>query len=687
MPSSFSKSHGTYAALAAGAVVVTYAGTHAYKSRIQRKHDDGIDLKNQTVEIDPVEHIRRCTFYKDIDIFSFYKTVLPNVQTLGDAFYNGYSVSKNGPCIAYIDPVNMTKEFQWISYSMALERIRLIGSHLWTEAKLTPMKSIVTIISSNRPEYSFVEHACYMYGFTVLALYTTYNSSTILSILEKTQTEVLVVDNLNRIESYKNELLEKNYLKEILIMDNVTSNEDTKIKNIPTILKSMQQSDVRSRPKVDPESIAAFILTSGTTGEPKLAMLSHTNFLATIKGNIDRRRRANIDGEPSHRHCSFLPMAHLYERSVLISYFLHGSQVVFCPIPEKLFEYYPIVKPTNISMVPRILNKVYDTIMTEVGKSKIKRFLISQALHNEQPTLFSRLIFRKVKKLFGGEVHAMLTGSAPITPEVLHFFRIALDIPIVEAYGQTESTAAGTSTHITDTSCGTVGSPVPSVEIKLIDVPNTNYRSNNNQGEICIRGPIVFKGYYGDEEKTRETIDKGGWLHTGDVGEWTSNGSLRIIDRVKHIFKLSQGEYIAPERLEDGYIRCRWVAQIFVDGISSESTVVAIVIPDEEYVRSKFRTTNPNISFEDLCKDEKLKEIILADLKQLAKEYKYQYYETVSNIHLHPELFLQENGLITSTFKTRRTIARQYFQHIIQSLYEVSDRITKPMNVEQQSKL
>jgi long-chain acyl-CoA synthetase len=223
-------------------------------------------------------------------------------------------------------------------------------------------------------------------------------------------------------------------------------------------------------------------------------MLSHTNILATIKSGVDRRERAKISTDPSHRHCSFLPLAHLYERAVLINNFLHGTQVAFCPIPEKLFEYYPIVKPTGACMVPRVLNKVYDTIMAEVGKSKIKRFLISQALHNEQPTLFSRLIFRKVRNLFGGEISIMVTGSAPITPEVLHFFRIALDIPIIEGYAQTESSLAGTSTHAIDTSCGTVGSPGLSIEIKLIDVPGTNYRSNNNQGEICIRGPSIFKG-------------------------------------------------------------------------------------------------------------------------------------------------------------------------------------------------
>lgn len=196
---------------------------------------------------------------------------------------------------------------------------------------------------------------------------------------------------------------------------------------------------------------------------------------------------------------------------------------------------------------------------------------------------------------------------------------------------------------------------------------------------------IFYTGYYGDEKKTRETIDEGGWLHTGDVGEWTKTGALRIIDRTKHIFKLTQGEYIAPERLEDIYLRSRWVGQIFVDGISTEATVVAIVIPDEEYVRQNFKATAT--SFEDICKDEKLKEIILNDLHRLAKQYKFKYYETVNNIHLHSELFSQENNLMTSTFKTRRTAARQYFQDIIQSLYNVGEKTTQPINTELQSKL
>ena len=259
---------GTYLLLGTGAVIAGYAGTNAYQSRIRKKYDDGIDIKNQTVEIDPVERIRRCSYYKDVDIYNFYQTFCPNVQTVGDVFYHGYETSKNGPCIGFVNDGNKAEPIYWISYGMALERIRKIGSHLWTNAKLTPMKSTVAILSLNRAEYSFVEHASYMYGFIVLALYTTYDSRTILSILKKTQTDVLVVDNLERIDEFKNELFQDTFLKEILVMDKVTdANVNSKVRDIPTVLETMTNSDVRSRPKVDPESIATYILTSGTTGK------------------------------------------------------------------------------------------------------------------------------------------------------------------------------------------------------------------------------------------------------------------------------------------------------------------------------------------------------------------------------------------------------------------------------------
>ncbi|CAF3691273.1 unnamed protein product [Rotaria sp. Silwood1] len=532
---------------------VSFKNAHASKTRIQRLYDDGIDLKQQSVEINALERIRRCTFYKDVDIWTFYKTLCPNVRTLGDVLEEGCVASKDGPCLGHLQSSGSVKSVEWLSYSM-----------------------------------------------------------------------------------------------------------------------TMKANDLCSRPTIDPHSIATFIMTSGTTGDPKIAMVSHDNLLATAKGNIMRLEQANIKQPLTLRHCSFLPMTHIYERFILLGAFLRGTQVVFCPTPEQLVNYFAIVKPTQVSVVPRVLNKVYDMVMAEVNKSKVKRFLVQQALDSEESWFLSRLVFRRVKKLFGGEVQAMITAASPITSDVMHFFRIALDIPIMEGYGQTESAGAGTSTHPVDISYGTVGSPLPTVEIKLIDVPGTNYRSEINQGEVCIRGPNIFKGYYSDETKTREIIDKDGWLHTGDVGEWTNNGALRIIDRTKHIFKLSNGKYIAPERLEDVYIRSRWVAQIFVDGVSSQSTVVAVVIPDEEYVRNNFESTG---TFVDVCNKNKLKQIILTDLIRLAKEYQLKPYETVSNIHIHHELFSQANELLTVTLKTRRANARKKFQTIINSLYH-EDQMT-----------
>jgi long-chain acyl-CoA synthetase len=233
-------------------------------------------------------------------------------------------------------------------------------------------------------------------------------------------------------------------------------------------------------------------------------MLSHDNLVTGMICVSDRDKRAGILSNSSDRHCSYLPMAHLYERAVLLAMLSHGCQMICCPTPDKLFEYYAFVKPTRMFMVPRILNKVYDKVMGEVDKSKVKRFLVKQALRNEKPSFLSRFIFRKVKQLFGGEVVAMLSASAPISRDVLHFFRIALDSPIHELFGQTESTGIGTSTHTIDMSSGTVGTPMCTVEIKLIDVPGTDYRSDNNQGEICIRGPSVFKGKFDFIERIYE---------------------------------------------------------------------------------------------------------------------------------------------------------------------------------------
>lgn len=234
---------------------------------MQHCFNDGLDLEQQSVIVDHVERIRRCSLHKNDDIWSFYKKNCPNVRTLGDALHEGYVVSNDGPCVGVLRSFNNTHELQWLSYSTVMKLSRYMGSYLWTKNQLIPNQSKVAIISSNRPEYLFVEQGCYMYGLIVVSLYTTYDREAIQNILLKTGAEILVLDNIERIRSFQDELLHNDQIKQIIVMDEMHNNDEyDKVQSMATILKSMDSKDVRERPEIDPESIATLLLTSGTTG-------------------------------------------------------------------------------------------------------------------------------------------------------------------------------------------------------------------------------------------------------------------------------------------------------------------------------------------------------------------------------------------------------------------------------------
>jgi long-chain acyl-CoA synthetase len=297
--------------------------------------------------------------------------------------------------------------------------------------------------------------------------------------------------------------------------------------------------------------------------------------------------------------------------------------------------------------------------------------------------LYDRLIFDKIKKGLGlDQVQIMVSGSAPISATVMTFYRCMLGIYVVEGYGQTEgggvTTTGSPADMITE---GHVGGPASGVEVVLVDVPEMGYlhtdTDNRGQacvgrGEICFRGPNVFKGYYKDEEKTRETIDDEGWLHSGDIGLWRPDGSLQIIDRKKNIFKLSQGEYVAPEKIETIISPSPLISQCFVYGDSLQSALVAIIVPDEDSVRNWAASRNESLAkepFEKICKSEELNKAIMSDIRKLSKESKLNGFETVKAIYLDSSLFSVENGMLTPTFKLKRQKARDQYEKEIIKLY------------------
>ncbi|XDV14797.1 hypothetical protein PO909_014985 [Leuciscus waleckii] len=263
----------------------------------------------------------------------------------------------------------------------------------------------------------------------------------------------------------------------------------------------------------------------------------------------------------------------------------------------------------------------------------------------------------------------MITGAAPVSPTVLTFLRAALGCQFYEGYGQTECTAGCTMSLPGDWTAGHVGAPLPCNFVKLVDLAEMNYFAANGEGEVCVKGPNVFQGYLKDPERTLEAVDKDGWLHTGDIGKWLPNGTLKIIDRKKHIFKLAQGEYIAPEKIENIYMRSDPVAQVFVHGDSLQACLVGIVVPDPDFLPRWAKKRGIEGSYTEMCKSKELKNAILEDIIRLGKEAGLKSFEQVRDIALHMEMFSVQNGLLTPTLKAKRTELRSRFREQTDQLY------------------
>lgn len=298
-------------------------------------------------------------------------------------------------------------------------------------------------------------------------------------------------------------------------------------------------------------------------------------------------------------------------------------------------------------------------------------YLQNQALYEYYT--YDKLVCNKFRNILGGRVRLMCTGSAPIDPAVLDFLKVCFCCPILEGYGQTESCAASTLTDAADPKSGHVGGPLPSIKIRLRDIPEMEYRSTDKpypRGEICFKGPAIFPGYYDNDEKTKEALSEDGWLASGDVGVIFPNGSIKIVDRAKNIFKLAQGEYIAPEKLENVYIQSTFVGQVFVHGDSLQPYLVSIIVPDFGGVK-KWAAAN-NKDFEALKKDlndADLKKAILDDLNQLATANKFNGLERIKKFHLHNKEFTVEEDLLTPSMKLKRPVAAKRFKAEIDALY------------------
>jgi long-chain acyl-CoA synthetase len=286
--------------------------------------------------------------------------------------------------------------------------------------------------------------------------------------------------------------------------------------------------------------------------------------------------------------------------------------------------------------------------------------------------LFDYLVFNKVKEGLGGHVRLVLSGAAPLSPHVEQFLRVVMCAPVLQGYGLTE-TCAASFIQVPDVISmnGTVGPPMPSIDVRLESVPELNYdalSTTTPRGEICIRGSSLFSGYYKREDLTKEVLIDG-WFHTGDIGEWQPNGAMKIIDRKKNIFKLSQGEYVAVENLENIFLQCPAIDGIWVYGNSFESTLVAVAVPNEKVLVDWAATNGENGNFETLCNSQKAREFILTEVNATGKSAGVKGFEYIRGVHLEAQPFDVERDLTTPTFKLKRPQLLKYYQKEVDALY------------------
>uniref|UniRef100_A0A8C0FYG9 Arachidonate--CoA ligase n=1 Tax=Bubo bubo TaxID=30461 RepID=A0A8C0FYG9_BUBBB len=640
------------------------------------------DLRMQSEEVEGLAGARRSVIGDSQQLLTHY---YDDARTMYEVFRRGFSISENGPCLGFRKP---KQPYQWLSYKEVAERAEALGSGLLQQGCKPSTKQFIGVFAQNRPEWIISELACYTYSMVVVPLYDTLGPGAIRYIVNTADISTVICDKPEKARILLDHVERKETpgLSSIILMDPFEKELTERGRHCGVRIQTMQEVEVKEQHRF-PASSYFWVLPTGSSfkitlcffsGNPKGAMLTHGNVVADFSGFL-KVTESQWSPTCEDVHISYLPLAHMFERMVQSVVYCHGGRIGFFQGDIRLLsDDMKALRPTIFPVVPRLLNRMYDKIFSQADTS-LKRWILEFAARRKKAevrngiirndSLWDKLFFNKIQASLGGCVRMIVTGAAPASPTVLGFLRAALGCQVYEGYGQTECTAGCTFTTPGDWTSGHVGAPLPCNLIRLKDVEELNYFASKGEGEICVKGPNVFKGYLKDEEKTTEALDQEGWLHTGDIGKWLPNGTLKIIDRKKHIFKLAQGEYIAPEKIENIYIRSDPVAQIYVHGDSLQAFLVGIVVPDSEVMPGWAKKRGFDGTYAELCKNKELQQAIMEDMVRLGKESGLHSFEQVKAIYIHSDMFSVQNGLLTPTLKAKRPELRDYFKKQIEELY------------------
>lgn len=534
----------------------------------------------------------------------------------------------------------------------------------------------VGLISENRPEWSIVDLAILSAGAIVVPLYTTQAPDQIRYILEDSGARALMISGGRILKHAREGFAGIDRLTDIIVFDPKSAeglNRAVTLETVETRGAKMDREDPKAFDRLlgrgRPEDLATIIYTSGTTGEPKGVMLTNDNFIANV-----RSITTGLPISPADVSLSVLPLSHIFERTVFYVFAYVGVAVHYAASFDQVGEFLREVKPTIMTAVPRLFEKVYHRIIKKgmsAGGTKAKIFEWSLSVGQRVAELedkkqrvpislrakhavADRLVFNKWREGIGGRLRYFVSGGAPLSPTLSYSF-LGAGIKILQGYGMTE-TCIVCANRPEDNCVGSIGKPFKGIEVKTAA-----------DGELLIRGPNVMRGYYGHPEATLAVM-RDEWFATGDVGHIDKDGHIFLTDRKKDLFKLSNGKYIAPQQIESLLKQSEFVNQVVVIG-SSRKYPAALIVPDWEAVKSALGAAGEPVAetHEEIATQPAAAKMIQRDVTKITAHL--ADYERVRRVALLPHEFSIDAGEMTPTLKVKRNVIDERYADLIDDLY------------------
>jgi len=601
-------------------------------------------------------------------------------KTLCNLFINKCSENPNANALGWVE----NNHIKFLSYSEYSEIVEVLA--LAIKAQDFSQHDKVAILSTTNKEWHLFDLASMCAGATVIPVYPTYLDEEILYILNHSHSKILIVENEDQFKKFLSIQDKAPNISTIVSIKDVDNEFVDQLNSTVRYFSYGQFVDIgkaekKAKPglfqssteQVKETDIASIVYTSGTTGEPKGAVITHKAF-SSMLNNITLSLGKNVDH--NDRALTFLPLSHVLGRCDSYLNLALGLETIYAESIDKIIDNLSLVQPTIMIAVPRIFEKVYAKIMDTLQEgsfTKKKIFKWAKNVSDQyfsyiendqappsklqiQKTLAYKLVFSKIYERFGGKVRFFVSGGAPLSVDIIKFLRNA-NLTILEGYGLTETIAPCVANPASKQIIGTVGLPMGDVQIKIAD-----------DGEILVKTDAMFTEYYKKPEATQEVIDEDGWFMTGDIGLITKEGYLKITDRKKDIIITSGGKNVAPQKIENMLKTQKFVSQIMVIGDKKKYLTAVIGIEKESFLNVLDQLgLQKTCTIEDLATNDKVKALIQENINEV-NEHLAQF-ETIKKFCISTEEFTIDNGLLTPSLKIKKKVILKKFENEINAMY------------------